>query len=79
MPATRTRSVEPIVRRTRPIIEFAKIRIALLIVALYRSLLRRTIFIGVAGSCSKTTTKELIAAVPAARFRGRNRGGALCW
>jgi UDP-N-acetylmuramoyl-tripeptide--D-alanyl-D-alanine ligase len=41
----------------------------------YRILLPRVTFIGVTGSCGKTTTRELIAAVLASRFRGsRNRG-----
>lgn len=39
----------------------------------YRALLlRRVVFIGVSGSCGKTTTKELIAAVLATQFKGRS-------
>jgi aminoacyl-tRNA hydrolase len=37
----------------------------------YRVQLRRTVFIGVTGSCGKTVTKDLIAAVLATRFQGR--------
>lgn len=44
--------------------------------ALYRKrLLRRVVFIGVTGSCGKTTTKELIAAVLATRLQGRSTPG----
>ncbi len=38
--------------------------------AFYRPLLRRVAFIGVTGSCGKTTTKELIAGVLSSRFSG---------
>jgi UDP-N-acetylmuramoyl-tripeptide--D-alanyl-D-alanine ligase len=42
----------------------------------YRSCaLTRTTFIGVTGSCGKTTTKELIAAVLRSRFRGSKTPG----
>lgn len=38
----------------------------------YRALLlRRVVFIGVTGSCGKTTTKELTGAILATRFRGQ--------
>jgi UDP-N-acetylmuramoyl-tripeptide--D-alanyl-D-alanine ligase len=42
---------------------------------LYRKLLSRVVFIGVTGSCGKTTTKELIAAVLATRLTGRSTPG----
>jgi UDP-N-acetylmuramoyl-tripeptide--D-alanyl-D-alanine ligase len=44
--------------------------------ALYRRVgLHCVVFIGVTGSCGKTTTKELIAAVLASRFKGRKNPG----
>ena len=44
--------------------------------ALYRRAgLRRVSFIGVTGSCGKTTAKELIAAVLASQFQGRKNPG----
>lgn len=58
-------------RAIGPIIKSATTRVACSIAALYRSVLRGTVFIGVTGSCGKTTTKELIAAVLAAQLRGR--------
>jgi len=43
---------------------------------LYRKIgLRRVVFIGVTGSCGKTTTKELIAAVLASQLRGHKNPG----
>jgi UDP-N-acetylmuramoyl-tripeptide--D-alanyl-D-alanine ligase len=61
----RRRLLRPISRRMLP-------RAA----ALYRRLgLRRVVFIGVTGSCGKTTTKELIAAVLASQFQGRKNPG----
>ncbi len=42
-----------------------------------RQALRRVTFIGVTGSCGKTTTKELIAAVLATRMSGRRTPGNL--
>src|SRR5262245_46043015 len=42
---------------------------------LYRVGLRRVVFIGVTGSCAKSTTKELIAAVLSSRFSGHKTPG----
>jgi aminoacyl-tRNA hydrolase len=44
--------------------------------AMYRRfVLRRTVFVGVTGSCGKTTTKELIDAVLASQFTGQKNHG----
>jgi UDP-N-acetylmuramyl pentapeptide synthase len=44
--------------------------------SLYRRVgLHRVVFIGVTGSCGKTTTKELIAAVLASQFQGHKTPG----
>ena len=50
-------------------------RVALWLAPLYRALLRRVIFIGVTGSCGKSTTKELIAAVLHSQFKGQKTPG----
>ena len=41
------------------------------LVTLYRPLLRHVVFIGVTGSCGKTTAKELIAGVLGSKFKGK--------
>lgn len=40
------------------------------IASIYRRRLRRVVFIGVTGSCGKTTTKEMIAAVLSSQYKG---------
>src|SRR5437870_1887692 len=42
---------------------------------LHRARLRRVVFIGVTGSCGKTTTRELVAAVLSTQFKGRKNDG----
>ena len=44
-------------------------------ISLYRACLGRVVFIGITGSCGKTTTKELVAAVLASRYRGVHSRG----
>ncbi|MFN2433332.1 MAG: Mur ligase family protein [Gemmatimonadota bacterium] len=48
---------------------------AVAVAAVWRSGLGRTRFVGVTGSCAKTTTKDLAAAVLATRLRGRSNRG----
>jgi aminoacyl-tRNA hydrolase len=49
----------------------SRLRVGLNLAALYRrACLQRVVFIGVTGSCGKTTTKELIAGVLSSRFKG---------
>lgn len=49
----------------------AKLRVGLAAASLHRRRLKHVTFIGVTGSCGKTTTKELIAAMLATQHRGR--------
>ena len=51
-------------------------RIALWLAPFYRAQLRRVVFIGVTGSCGKTTTKELIAAVLFSQLKGYKNPGS---
>ena len=53
----------------------ARRRVALRLAPLYRAQLRRVVFIGVTGSCGKSTTKELIAAVLHSQFKGHKTPG----
>ena len=48
-----------------------RLRAGLAAATLHRRSLKRVSFIGVTGSCGKTTTKELIAAALAGELRGR--------
>jgi UDP-N-acetylmuramoyl-tripeptide--D-alanyl-D-alanine ligase len=45
------------------------------ITSIYRLGLRRVVFIGVTGSCGKTTTKEMIAAVLSSQYKGHKSKG----
>lgn len=65
------RRLRPIQRRGRKILLTPYAALA----ALHRRRLRGVTFIGVTGSCGKTTTKDLIAAVLGSRFEGRKSPG----
>jgi UDP-N-acetylmuramoyl-tripeptide--D-alanyl-D-alanine ligase len=62
-------------RAARWRIALADRRVSSWLAPLYRLQLRRVVFIGVTGSCGKSTTKELIAAVLNSRFRGHKTPG----
>ncbi len=59
-------------RRLKPIIS----RVVVWIVSIYRLSLHRVVFIGVTGSCGKTTTKEMIAAVLETQYKGHKNPGS---
>ncbi len=50
-------------------------RSALRLAPFYRAQLRRVVFIGVTGSCGKSTTKELIATVLSSQLKGHKNPG----
>jgi UDP-N-acetylmuramyl pentapeptide synthase len=58
-----------------PLVRDLRLRAGLAAAALHRRSLREVSFIGVTGSCGKTTTKELIAAALASELRGRKTPG----
>lgn len=58
-------------RRFRPII----LRVVVWTVSLYRLRLQRVVFIGITGSCGKTTTKEMVAAVLSSQYQGHKSPG----
>ena len=58
-------------RRLHPVV----VRVVVWIVSIYRLGLRRVVFIGITGSCGKTTTKEMVAAVLSSQYKGyKSRG-----
>jgi aminoacyl-tRNA hydrolase len=72
----RTRTVDRIWPHTLGTIRYVALDLLVFVLALYRrSILRQATFIGITGSCGKTTTKELVGAVLDTRFTGqKNRG-----
>ena len=53
-------------KRLRPV----ALRVVVWIVSVYRVRLRRVVFIGVTGSCGKTTTTGMVAAVLSSQYKG---------
>jgi aminoacyl-tRNA hydrolase len=58
-------------RRLRTVI----LQVVVWIVSIYRLRLRSVVFIGVTGSCGKTTTKEMVAAVLSSQYKGHKSQG----
>ncbi|UVT19615.1 MAG: aminoacyl-tRNA hydrolase [Nitrospira sp.] len=60
----------PVRNYTRKRLRLVVLRVVVRIVTMYRLNLQRVVFIGVTGSCGKTYTKEMIAAVLSSRYQG---------
>lgn len=68
-------SLNRLAKGVRHIVRKIAIQITVVPVLLYRSLLCNVVFIGITGSCGKTTTKELILRVLSTKYKGHaNRG-----
>src|SRR5262245_26279886 len=64
--------VQAVRARVRRRLRFVSLAVLIQALALYRRcVLKRTVFIGVTGSCGKTTTKELIAVILATRLNSQ--------
>lgn len=59
-------------RRLRPVV----LQVVVWIVSIYRLRFGRVVFIGVTGSCGKTTTKEIVAAVLSSQYKGYTNPGS---
>ena len=59
-------------RRLRPVFS----QVVGWVVSIYRRRLRRVVFIGVTGSCGKSTTKEMVAAVLSCQYKGHVSQGS---
>ena len=51
------------------------LRVVVWIVSIYRLRLRSVVFVGITGSCGKTTTKVMVAAVLASQYKGYHHPG----
>ena len=58
-------------QRLRPVV----LQVVVWLVSIYRLKQRKVVFIGITGSCGKTTTKEMVAAVLSSQYKGHKSRG----